>query len=101
MWTGLPPDDYIQQQANDDTQVASQPDVDPDLQGRLMPLPDKMVYQCDASLGGAPDPTDCEKLAWSGLKNPDAVETLEANVPKFYSEGKPYIYHLDFQSFVS
>ena len=46
-----------------------------------------MTYQCDSSLGGAPDPTDCEKLSWSGLKPPDSIETLQANVPKFYSQG--------------
>ena len=49
--------------------------------------PDNMTYQCDNDLGGAPNPTDCEKLSWSGLKPPDSVETLEANVPKFYSQG--------------
>ena len=88
MWTTLPPPDFIQEQANDQSQVASQPDVDPDIEGRLMPLPGKMVYQCDSSLGGAPDPLDCEKLSWSGLKTPDTEETLVAGVPQFYSEGQ-------------
>ena len=49
-----------------------------------------MTYQCDSSLGGAPEPIDCEKLLWSGLKPPDSVETLQAHVPKIYSQGKSY-----------
>ena len=47
----------------------------------------KMTYQCDATLGGGPDPIDCEKLSWSGLKPADSVETLQPGVPKFYSQG--------------
>ena len=49
--------------------------------------PGDMTYQCDSSLGGAPDRTDCEQLSWSGLKYPDSVEILEPNIPKFYSQG--------------
>ncbi len=47
-----------------------------------------MTYQCDDSLGGGPDPIDCEKLSWSGLKPPDSIETLQPNVPQFYTQGK-------------
>ena len=46
-----------------------------------------MTYQCDDTLGGGPDPMDCEKLSWSGLKPPDSIETLQPGVPKFYSQG--------------
>lgn len=46
-----------------------------------------MTYICDDSLGGAPDPVDCEKLAWSGLKPPNSIETLQPGTPKFYSQG--------------
>lgn len=49
--------------------------------------PGNMTYLCDSSLGEAPDPTDCEKLSWSGLKPPDSIETLEPHTPKFYSQG--------------
>lgn len=88
VWTGPPSPGYLQQQMSNHSLMAAEPEVDPDIQGSLMPYLDKMVYQCDASLGGAPDPTDCEKLSWSGLQTPDAVETLEAGVPKFYQEGE-------------
>ena len=67
--------------------------------------PGDMTYQCDSSLGGAPDPTDCEKLSWAGLKPPDSVETLQANVPKFYSQGlsllSPYDFSRKEKAFIS
>ncbi len=46
-----------------------------------------MTYVCDDKLGGAPDPLDCEKLSWSGLRPPNSIETLQPGVPKFYSQG--------------
>lgn len=53
-----------------------------------------MTYQCDDSLGGGPEPVDCEKLSWSGLKPPDSVETLQPNVPLFYTQGMtPFAAH--------
>ena len=88
-WTGMPPLSFIRQQAEDNSQLALQPDFDPDIEGKLIGLPGKMSYQCDSSLGGGPDPVDCEKLSWSGLKTPDTMESLQAGVPKFYSEGEP------------
>ena len=88
-WTAVPPLSYILEQAGDATRDVQQPDIDPHIDGRLIGLPGKMSYQCDSSLGGGPDPVDCEKLSWAGLKTPDAVETLQAGVPKFYSEGEP------------
>ena len=54
-----------------------------------------MTYQCDDSLGGGPDPIDCEKLAWSGLRSPDNIATLQPNVPQFFTQGisSPTIVH--------
>ena len=87
-WTSMPSMSIVREQIQRDNTLNPQPELDPDIEGHLMGLPEKMTYQCDSSLGGGPDPVDCEKLSWSGLKTPDSVETLEAGVPKFYSEGK-------------
>lgn len=46
----------------------------------------KMTYLCDADLG-SPQANDCEKLAWSGLKPPDSVETLKPEIPNIYTSG--------------
>ena len=86
-WTSPPPMSFIREQSRSDSD-SSQEEFDPHIQGQLVDLPGKMTYACDSSLGGGPEPVDCEKLSWSGLKAPDSVETLEAGVPKFYSEGK-------------
>ena len=45
-----------------------------------------MAYQCDALLG-APSASDCEQLAWSGLKPATSIETLQPHVPNFYTQG--------------
>lgn len=50
-----------------------------------------MTYQCDDSLGSGLNPTDCEKLSWSGLMPPDSIETLQPGVPKFYTQGSYYV----------
>ena len=52
-----------------------------------------MIYQCDDNLGGGPDPLDCEKLSWSGLKPADSIETLQPNIPNFYTQGKQSLPH--------
>ena len=87
-WFSLPPISFFQGESSHGSGESSTEEFDPDIQGKLMDDPEKMVYQCDATLGGGPDPVDCEKLSWSGLKTPDTVETLEAGKPKFFSEGK-------------
>lgn len=46
----------------------------------------KMTYLCDADLG-SPQAVDCEKLAWSGLKPPNALETLRPETPNIYTSG--------------
>lgn len=87
-WTSLNTMNSVLQEAlNNPGNTRQQGEFDPQIRGGYMDNSGKMVYQCDSSLGGAPDPIDCEKLSWSGLKTPDSVETLEAGVPKFFSEG--------------
>ncbi len=46
----------------------------------------KMTYLCDGNLG-EPQPVDCEKLSWSGLKAPDVIETLKPETPAVYTSG--------------
>ena len=91
MWTVLPPSNFILDQAQDSSEVAPQSDVDPQIEGKLMDFPGKMSYLCDGNLGGGPNPVDCEKLSWSGLKPPENVEVLQAGVPKFYTEGQSFL----------
>ena len=45
-----------------------------------------MVYTCDPALG-SPTASDCEKLSWSGLRPPSAIETLVPGEPKIYTQG--------------
>ena len=52
-----------------------------------------MTYVCDDKLGGAPNPLDCEKLSWSGLKPPNSIETLQPGLPQFYSQGSLSLLH--------
>ena len=62
--------------------------------------PGDMTYLCDSRLGGAPDPIDCEKLSWSGLKPADSVETLQAHVPQFYSQGAYPLYLFELSNII-
>ncbi len=57
----------------------------PDTTNTTSPTGD-MTYQCDAHPGASPA-TDCEHLAWSGLKPPTTVETLQPKVPTIYISG--------------
>ena len=46
----------------------------------------EMDYTCLPSVG-QPLASDCEHLSWSGLKPPDAVETLTPGTPNIYTSG--------------
>ena len=48
--------------------------------------PGDTTYECDTDLG-SPQAMDCEKLTWSGLKAPDAIEQLKPNMPNIYTSG--------------
>ena len=65
----------------DDTASSSPPSNSPDSKDK-----GKMTYSCDANLG-APQAVDCEKLAWSDLKPPNAIETLRPETPNVYTSG--------------
>ena len=54
--------------------------------------PGNMDYECDSSLGAAPEPMDCEKLSWSGFPTPDNVENLQPETPKFFSQGRALLF---------
>ena len=45
-----------------------------------------MTYQCDGTLG-SPQATDCDQLAWSGLKSPSTIEVLNPETPNIYTFG--------------
>ncbi len=105
-WTGLDdddgsswgtlnePDSNIEDfgSSDDDESAASSPGGDKKPQGAATDgekqdenpanttITSDMTYQCDAHLG-APSATDCEKLAWSGLKPATTIETLRPNIP--------------------